>query len=161
MPLSLTEKFREKEVFSSSHSYFTSNLVLFTSDCNKLKQVVYYIRRNIGHRIVTASWIGWRTNLSTMRTFIAAEALDIFQNIPLLNFYSIASFFSLILTLLFLAFLLSLPWNFSFVERALESHSSTRSTVHTGKIMNVGSASFCSAVNNQDSFPCEQEYCTS
>lgn len=125
MSLPLAEKFSEKEVFSSSHSYFTRNLVLFRSDYNKLNQVVYYIRRNIGHRIVTASWIGWGTNLSNLR-IIAVEALNIVQKIPLLNFYSITSFFSLILTLLFLAFLLSLPWNFSLVERALESHSSLR-----------------------------------
>lgn len=85
--------------------------------------MVYYIIRNISHRIVTASCIGYRTNLSSLHTLILVGALNIFQNIPLLNFYSITSFFSLILTLLFLAFLLSLPWTFSFVERALESHS--------------------------------------
>lgn len=43
-----------------------------------------------------------------------------FQSIPFLNFYSLTLFFSL--WLLFLTSLLPLPWIFSFVERAPESH---------------------------------------
>lgn len=112
MSLSLDEKLGGKEIFSSSHGllfhcYFTRNWVVFITISQSQTSYLLYHREQQSQDS-NSTWIGCT---------ILMEALGTFQNIPLLNFYSITLFLSLV----FLTFLLPLPWIFLALWKGLLS----------------------------------------
>lgn len=110
------------------------------------KQVICCITGNSSHRTVTAPGLGaqyWWKPLAHSRTFLSLTFT------PLLCFFLWLSLSGI--PRIPAAFTVDF---FSFVERAPESHPSVSSSIHAGKVWNVGAAPFSSTQKSQGPFPC-------